>query len=210
MREPSTSLRLAVAALLLLAVPACSGDDQAAPRDAPDASSAQVERAEDVKVRARVTRVAGRLPAKQREAVARRVGRVVHDHLAAAYLGDYPLRRTSAAFADFTPSARKQASRDRDVLTGRGFGAVEQVTLGRAEAYVAVLAPRRHVVGATTRIEVDLRVDTGERTETVRVRGRLLMTPTPDGWRIFGYDLTRSGLAGKSADKANGSKKGRR
>jgi len=29
----------------------------------------------------------------------------------------------------------------------------------------------------------------------VEVRGRLFLTPAPDGWRIFGYDVTKGPIA---------------
>jgi hypothetical protein len=43
------------------------------------------------------------------------------------------------------------------------------------------------------RISLALRVTSGRRTTPVDVAGRLLMTPTSAGLKVFGYDLSQSG-----------------
>lgn len=210
--RPPRAAPVVVAALgLLLPLSACTSDgpSPAEPESPAGTAPAQTLRSSEVDLQTRVTRVAGRLPDKRRTQVADRIGRAVEAHLAAAYLRAYPMRGPGAAFADFTPGARKQARRDQRLLTGRGLEGARSVSVTDAAAYVALLAPRRHLVGATARLEVDLRVETDERAEKVRVRGRVMLTPTPKGWRIFGYDLTRSDLAGKKKPdtKKNGKKK---
>lgn len=200
-----------VAALgLLLPLSACTSDGSspAEPEPPAETAPAQTLRSSEVDLQTRVTRVAGRLPDKRRTQVGDRIGRVVEAHLDAAYLRDYPVRGPGAAFAGFTPGARKQARGDQRLLTGRGLKGARSVSVTDAAAYVALLAPRRHLVGATARLEVDLRVETDAGAEKVRVRGRMMLTPTPKGWRIFGYDLSRSDLAGKK--KSDGKKQGKK
>ncbi len=53
-----------------------------------------------------------------------------------------------------------------------------------------MLAVKGHAAGATARVVLRFRTD-GEVQRKVEVRGRLFLTPTPDGWRIFGYDVTK-------------------
>ena len=207
-----TALLSLVAALgLAVSLTACtSGSPESSTSEPPAGTApAQTLRSSDVRLQTRVARVAGVLPEKRRARVAKGIGRVVEKHLDKAYLGDYPMRGAGAAFADFVPGVRKQARRDQRLLTGRGLKGAESVSVTSAAAYVALLAPRRHVVGATARLEVDLRVDTGRGAEKVRVRGRLMLTPTAEGWRIFGYDLSRSDLGGrKKASEGKPDKKG--
>ena len=44
-------------------------------------------------------------------------------------------------------------------------------------------------MGATARVSLDLSVSDAGRDRLVRVRGRLLLSPVDDEWRIFGYDV---------------------
>jgi hypothetical protein len=49
----------------------------------------------------------------------------------------------------------------------------------------------------TARFVLDL-TTTGELRRKVEVRGRLLLTPTDNGWKVFGYDVNKdvAGLKG--------------
>lgn len=202
-------LTLVLSLGLALPLSACTSEDPepAASEPPTGTAPAQTVRSSEVRLQTRVTRVAGRLPDERRAQVAKGIGRVVEAHLDKAYLREYPMRAPGAAFVDFTAGARTQARKDQRLLTGRGLKGARSVSVTDAAAYVALLAPGRHVVGATARLEVDLRVETRRGAEKVRVRGRLLLTPTPKGWRIFGYDVTRSDLAGT---KKAGTKSGKR
>ncbi len=187
--------RVAVAALALLALvttAACSGGDHeqsATPTATPTAT------ARPFALAARVTRVSGDLPAARRDEVARQVGAVVSSYVQHAFLGTSPEADRSEAFVDFTPGARTRVRRDLDLVTAAGLDGAESVTAPRAAAYVSVLAPRGRAVGATARLEVDLEVERADGRVTVPVRGRLLLVPGADGWRIFGYDLSRGDAA---------------
>lgn len=144
----------------------------------------------------RVTRVAGRLPARDRRALERNAGRVVTRWFDEAYLGGtQPRTDFSGAFAAFTPGARRQARGDRGLLTNALLGArATEVVPHRRAAYLSVLAPYGVAAGVTARIELAylvLREDRPDR--QVTVRGRLVLTRAErGGWEIFGYDLSRS------------------
>jgi hypothetical protein len=59
-----------------------------------------------------------------------------------------------------------------------------------------VVAAHGRAVGATAKVSLDLRVTEAGRTRPVRVQGRLLLTPTDHGWRIFGYHVASAGVDG--------------
>lgn len=175
----------AVTALLLAS---CTSDPTSSDSPTPgDTPTTPTSTAAPVELESRVTRVAGRLPERRRAQVAEAVGRLVSDYLESAYVAG----GADGAFDAFTARARRTASREADLLTVRGLGEGVQVSVADAAAYVSVLAPRARLVGATARIEVDLEVEDGEELRRVPLRGRLMLTPTEDGWRIFGYDLSR-------------------
>ena len=133
-------------------------------------------------LRSRVTRVAGPLADVRRDRVARRARAVVAGYLQGAFL------HTGDPFRAFTGRARRAARSDGELLTeSRG------VELRRAHAWFSVAAPEGRPVGLTARVLVELA--DGRRAGSVT--GRLLMTRTADGWRVFGYDLARSDARGK-------------
>jgi hypothetical protein len=72
---------------------------------------------------------------------------------------------------------------------------VDEVEATRRRLTVDVLSPRNEPSGATARVV--LRMDlSGEVERTARIRGRLFLTPTPRGWRVFGYDVQRDRVGG--------------
>jgi hypothetical protein len=183
-------LGAALAGALATGLAACTHSEAAS--QAPPAADPSAEPA-TVAVATRVTRVAGDLPASRRRHVATKVGALIADYLEAAYLGDIPGAGLRADFPGFTAGAAKLAEKDRAVLSRAGFRDAERVTSGKAVAYVAVVAAHRRPAGATARISVPLEVVSGGRTDKATVSGRLLLTPTSHGWRIFGYHLASSG-----------------
>jgi hypothetical protein len=148
-------------------------------------------------VRVRVTHVAGDLGRPQAERLATQLRGLVTDYVGTALVSDPP--PGDRAFPGFTPRARRLAARDRDVLTLGSLGDSAEVTPRKVLAYLSVFAPRHRPAGATARLEVTLRVAGVPGTRTVRVSGRLLLTPTDAGWRVFGYDLASSAPGGGRA-----------
>ena len=209
--RPRTLTRAGAAGAALLALTACSGiqdgrgDQAGASEPAPASGPVLVDGAEQTTaadpagpagpavggepleglghlLRSRVTRVAGPLTDVRRDRVARRARAVVAGYLESAFL------RTGDPFRAFTGEARRAARSDGELLTGsRG------VELRRAHAWFSVAAPGGRPVGLTARVLVELA--DGRRAESVT--GRLLLTRTADGWRVFGYDLARSDRGGE-------------
>lgn len=181
-----------LSAALVVPLAGCSDRSQEAPRAAVPSSSAP---APTVETSVRYGAVTGRLPQAERRRLAERVRRVVDGWTAAAYLdGPFRSRDFSTAFAGFTPGARADARRDRALLTNQTRGGpVDEVVPRRSRLVLDVLAVKRRPVGVTARL--DLRFATAGRGDrSVRVGGRVYLTPTPDGWRIFGYDLTKGSV----------------
>jgi hypothetical protein len=67
---------------------------------------------------------------------------------------------------------------------------IDAVTASRRMVRVDVLAVRGRAVGMTARFVLDL-TTTGELRRKVEVRGRLLLTRTDNGWKVFGYDVNK-------------------
>jgi hypothetical protein len=135
-----------------------------------------------LRVTTRVTRIAGSLPAPRRQSLRQHLDALVQDYLQAAFVDP---RGSSADFPGFTPAARSLASHDARVLTA---GAT-RTEVKRAAAYVSVFADHGRAHGATVRLVLALVSGDGARPQPMV--GRLLLTPTSSGWRVFGYDMAR-------------------
>lgn len=190
MSRPHRSL---VAGLLvaLLALPACS-EDSADDPGRRDGQGAGQGAGRSLATQARLGEVVGRVPVAERRAALRRSRAVVDGWIDAAYVaGEWPRASYPRAFAGFTPGARRQARGDLRLLTNAGIGRrVDSVRATQRRVTYDVLASRRRVAGVTARVQLRYRT-TGEVRRTFTVRGRLFLTPTRQGWRVFGYDLTK-------------------
>jgi hypothetical protein len=143
----------------------------------------------------RVTRVHGRLSKKDARALEHNVGAVVSSYLDDAYLGgSYPRSDFGNAFGTFTRGVQGQARQDRDLLTNHALGAsTRSVTAKERTAYLSVLAPHKVAAGVSARVTLRYVADRGgAAAKQVTVTGRLSLTRTSHGWKIFGYDLARS------------------
>jgi hypothetical protein len=194
----STSPRAATrsAALLLLLALAAGGCRGSAERTAPPAPSSGESSApavaKPVRTRTTLGTVTGRLARKDRARVVAAAGEAVDAGFDAAYVGR-PRPRVGNAFAGFTPGARTVAHGDRAVLTNQALtGRVDTVTATRRQVRVDVLAVRGRAAGLTARFVLDL-TTTGKVERRIAVRGRLLLTPTRHGWKVFGYDVNKGG-----------------
>ena len=195
----------------MLGVAACSGDDEDEPDGQGSSSAADVP---DVATKVSIGRVAGELDARRRAQLKESVAEVVDGWIDAAYVGgEWPrddFADYAAALRDFTPAAKRRAARDRALLTNVAIGdRVDSVRATRRVLQVDVLAPGGRPVGATARFLVRFRTD-GEVRRTDLVRGRLMLTPTKKGWKVFGYDVSRATLrpGGKPAGEKPGEKTG--
>lgn len=193
--RPRTALA-ASAALLALAATACTSDDADDPApgspDTPSSDAPSEDAVPELTTSVTVRTVTGVLSTEAREHVRDRVVEAVDAWIDAAYVGgEYPRSDFDDAFPSFTPGAAARAEGDLDLMTNAGVGEqVDEVTARLREVKLDVLAHegRPAAVTATFRLGLGLR---GEIERTDRVRGRLLLTYTPGGWKIFGYDVER-------------------
>jgi hypothetical protein len=185
---------LTAAAALLLALTACSGDSSdssASPGDDPSGSEA-TDAPAPLETTATMGRIVGKLPKQKRSSVRKQVAKAVDAWFDAAYLGgDYPRNDFSASWPGFTVGAKADAKSDKTDMSNQDIGPeIESVEATTRKVVVDVLSVRGHAAGATAHVVLKFRTE-GEVQRRVEVRGRLFLTPGPEGWRIFGYDVSK-------------------
>lgn len=189
LRTRSTVAALLVA--LALTTGACSGDDdkQAPPTGSSDSPSAA---AAPIGTKASIGKVTGKLSKNQRQYLRESVRDLVDKWFEAAYVGgDYPRNDFRDAFPGFTVGARAQARGDRSLMSNAASGkSLESVRATRKRVRIDVLSVRRKPVGITARFVLDFKA-AGKVVRKIEVKGRLFLTNTDNGWRVFGYDVTR-------------------
>lgn len=173
---------------LVLALSGCSGgDDEPADKGAPAGDSASDAIATDAKV----VKVVGKLGAAAEEKVLTDVTEIMDRWIDGAYAGDYPRSDFDAAFADFTKDAKALALKQSAILSNAKDGAdLTGVEFSQRLVRIDVLAPKGKVAGATARFRLTLAL-AGDAERTDLVSGRLLLTPTKAGWKVFGFDVRR-------------------
>ena len=188
-RAGTASLATLLAACLGLA--GCSGGDS----DAAPSASASTSAAPAVETKVSWGKVTGELSPEERTRLAETVGDVVDGWTQAAYLeGDYPRRDFADAWPGFTAGAAADARRDRDLMSNQDIGArIDGVEARRSVVRVDALAVKGRPVGATAHVVLTFET-TGQLASDVRVKGRLYLTPTPQGWQVFAYDVTKGAV----------------
>lgn len=182
------------ALLVLVAVAGFVLLDRGVPSGLPGGS----DEGSGVLVDTEVTRVAGPLPRSERDALRDEVRGLVEEYVESAYVDG------ATDFPGFTGGARRLALEDADVTTARRLPGDGRVELLAGRSRVAVLATTRQGAdGATAAVRLVLRPVGGGKADEATVTGRLLLTPTADGWRIFGYDLALADPSGTT--QADGS-----
>lgn len=184
---------IASVVLVAMGVVACTGDDGAGGGSGGSGGSDAGSSEQSLETTASVGTVAGKLAGKRRRAFLRGTVDTVDAWLDAAYVApEYPRSGAGRAFARFTPGATKLARRQPRVMSNAAVGdRIEQVTVKKRRVVVDALAPGGKPAGATARVHLVIELD-GDVTRTDRVRGRLLLTPTKRGWRVFGFDVRRN------------------
>lgn len=164
----------------------CTGSEQApTPDREPTTASAPDELATTV----RTGRVTGKLGREKSERAVAAVAAVVEAWHEAAYFGDYP--REEFGWPGFRDTLVKQARKDRALTSNARIGTrIDGVQASVRNITVDLLAVGGDAVGATARFKLVLDT-TGEVTRTVRLRGRLSLSPAKSGWQIFEYDVAR-------------------
>ena len=183
-----------------LSVAACSGDDGDPPATSPSGGSQASTATDDgpapVETSATLGKVRGQLPKAKRSKVRQQVAHAVDEWFDAAYVGgDYPRNDFSTSWPGFTTGAKTDAEGDKALMSNQDIGAdVSAVRATARRVSVDVLAVRGHAQGATARFVLKFKTD-GDVRRKIEVSGRLFLTPSPDGWRIFGYDVTKGRFA---------------
>lgn len=183
-----------LAALAVLAVTGCSGEDEPSPTSEPTESMQEPSEAPTIGIEP-VTEsgeIVGRLPRKDRKRVEGTVSRSAVRFLDAAYLaGEYPRSNFNGALAGFTSGAVAVARRDANLLTNRRLGQrIDSVTATGLRVTVDLLAVNKRAVAATARVRLGFRT-TGRVEKRVRVQGELRLTKHEGTWKIFAYDLSK-------------------
>lgn len=179
--------------LLLGSLVGCSGGDDEKVDD--PAPPAEEQTAPALATTAKIGEVAGALPRPARRQARDRVVAVVDDWIDAAHVGgEWPRTIGDEAYAGFTPGATKLARKQSALTSAAEISEqVEAVTARRRVVRVDLVGARGRAVGATARVVLTYETEPateGDQTATVRVRGRLMLTRTEQGWKVFGYDLT--------------------
>lgn len=180
--------------VLVAASTSCSGGDDKteAPAPSPSASRSSSAPPREVTTQVSLERVPGHLPGEVRQRVRRQIGDLVDRWFDAAYIGGrYPRNDFHDAFPGFTVSARAQAHHDKALMTNQPLAKrIDGVRATQRLVWIDVLPAGGRAAGATARFRLEY-TTTGDVKKSVAVRGRLFLTPGPDGWKVFGYDVAK-------------------
>lgn len=208
MRKPRTGVprthtvvEAGVGLVLALAVglTACSGgsdDPSGDPGDGGTKASGATEGPAPVETVATMGKVTGKLEQDRRSRVRQQVAAAVDAWFEAAFVGgDYPRNDFADAWPGFTTGAKARARSAKALMSNQDIGQrISGVEATARKVTVDVLAVKGHAVGATARVVLRF-ITEGDLERTVEVRGRLFLTQTDSGWRIFGYDVTKGDAA---------------
>ena len=186
------------AVCLAVSLSACTGDggdSSGSSGDGPGGGEA-TDAPAPLETTAGLGKVSGQLPKDKRSRVRKQVAQAVDAWFDAAYVGgDYPRTDFANAWPGFTTGAQADAQDDKALMSNQDIGTeISSVAATARKVTVDVLAVKGHPQGATARFVLRFRTD-GDVRRKIEVRGRLFLTPGPDGWRIFGYDVTKGRFA---------------
>ncbi len=187
-----------LALCLVLGLAGCSGgDDDEEPGAGPSNDGSSTTKEPGIATLVEVGAVVGKLGKGPAHDVAEDVADVVDTWLDAAYVGgDYPRSDFGDAFPGFTKGAATLASRQAGLMSNEGVGRkVEGVTATRRLVRVDLLAPNGKAAGATAHVNLVIKL-TGDVDRTDQIRGRVVLTRSDNGWRVFGFDIERGEVRG--------------
>ena len=194
MRNPVRPVA-AAALVVALTATACSGSGPDEKTPGTDASASQQPSADAaVATKATLGKITGKLPKKERAHLKKAVATVVDGWFDAAFTaGYYPRGDFHDAFPGFTAGAKKDATKDRRLMSNADIGKhIDAVEVAKRRLRIDVLAVHRKPVAVTARVILDF-ATSGKLSKHLQVKGRLFLTRNADGWRIFGYDVTKGG-----------------
>jgi hypothetical protein len=182
---------LGVAVVLWLSTGAgCTGDDPPDP-DRPEAETVALELTLGAGSSGLGTEVSDQFQTEVADALS--------GYVVSAFLGDYPRSDFVEALDWFTTGGAELAAADLDVLTGTLFEDADSVVATKLKARLAPFAPGQRPAGVSAAVEFVFDVTEAGATSTVTLTGRLLLVPESDGWRIFGYHVSRDDLPDEAA-----------
>lgn len=182
----ATTLTALVASAALALAGCSSGDDDSSEKG----GSASRRATAEAPTNARLGKVAGPLKRAKAEKVSVAVTGVVEHWLDGAYGGSYPRTDFGGAFADFTKGAKALARKQPGIMSNAKVGSqVTNAELVQRVVRVDVVGPKGKPAGATARFRATVELGGLDRTD--EVAGRLMLTPTKGGWKVFGFDVRR-------------------
>ncbi|WP_436698498.1 hypothetical protein [Nocardioides sp. BYT-33-1] len=171
-----------------LALAGCSGDGDGTDGGAGGGGS---EGEQAVETDATLGKVRGDLDDAQAADALAAVTEAVDGWIDGGYAGDYPRTAFDDAFAGFTDDARELALGQPAIMSNAEVGGrLESAEVTQRSVSVDVLGVRGKPAGATAHVVLTVKL-AGEVERSDQVTGRLLLTPGKDGWRVFGFDVSR-------------------
>lgn len=190
---------IATSAALVVLVSLGAGCSSGSPNAEPSVKVTSLEPTAEPVVETQVVtgKLRGTLTKAGREEAVQEVAEVVDTWIDQAWLdGPWP-REIDGVWGTFTPGAARLAQADAAMTSAAGYGPeAESVLATKRRVKVDLLGRRLDPVGATARISLHLEVrpvDAPDEPRDVRLRGRVMLTPTTDGWKIFGHELVSGG-----------------
>jgi hypothetical protein len=180
-----------IATTILLALTACSGDDDEPGAERPS-TGASPSGPPPLPTHTTMGVISGKLGDKDRAQVKQKVAAVVDDWIDAAYVGgDWPRTDFGDAFPHFSTRAARDAAGDAGLMSNERLGErLEAVEATKRRLRIDVLAVQHRAVGVTARFVLGMDL-AGEVNRSERVAGSLFLTYREGGWQIFGYDVQR-------------------
>lgn len=204
--------RASVLALCLALFASCSlnsrTDDDTTSQSEPGATASHVGATtptDELRTKAALGYVVGRLPPPRRKAVRQQVTAVIDRWWESAYLStDAADADGASAFPGFTPGARQRARTDVELMTNARLRSSSVTPLMR-KVNLDVLSVNKRARSVTARFDLRLRVTgandsagagdgAGTGRKRMQLRGRLFLTHQPGGWKVFGYDVSKGWL----------------
>lgn len=179
----------ALVAVVGLALAGCSGDGDGTDGGAGGGGGSEGEQA--VETDATLGKVRGDLDDAQAADALAAVTEVVDGWIDGGYAGDYPRSTFDEAFGAFTEDARELALAQPAVMSNAEVGGeLEGAEVTQRSVSVDLLGVRGKPAGATAHVVLTVELAGGvDRSD--QITGRLLLTPGKDGWRVFGFDVSR-------------------
>jgi hypothetical protein len=198
MRFLRTSAQAAALLLAVAALASCTSDDDSGADDSTSTSTAPdvTLTRPDAPLGVRIVEMGGGIAKDRRAAISDALSKPVASWIRGSYLDpSYPTSDFAAGFSSWTTTAAKLGEKDEDTTTNAAIGpSTVAVVADRQQVKLFVFGEKGKVGGATARVYLKLTAQHEDGSlASVLVKGALFLTPADGGWKIFGYDLSRTG-----------------